>query len=87
MVYDPGSQGGGDRWLYYCDALGRRVLKQSEDGSQKNCFFYDGSSVVLEVVEENGTSQTRQYINGPGTDHVVTEIFSGTQQYRPLDGS
>jgi len=84
VVYDPGSQGGGDRWLYYYDALGRRVLKQSEDGSQKYYFFYDGNRVVLEVVEENSSSETREYISGPGTYEVTAEIFPAREKYRPL---
>ncbi len=69
-------------WLYYYDALGRRVLKKKADGSELHYFFYDYDRVVLEVIDRqvSGT-EVREYVYGNGIDEVLNEyIYEGTVQ-------
>ncbi len=55
------------------DAVGR--LFQSEKGSAKRRFLYDGSEIIAEMTTANVL--TKRYVRGPGADEVLVE-YDGT---------
>jgi RHS repeat-associated protein len=79
----------GPQWTYSYDALGRRVKKSS--ANEARYYFYDGSRLVLEVVEPSGQSAwVREYVNGRELDEVMMEWLpdgAGQREFWPLRDS
>ena len=72
-----------DSWRYRYDALGRRVKKLAEDGSETHWYFYDGERVILELVDDGEETFVRgEYVYGVGLDEVILEWLDdgGTEE-------
>lgn len=70
------------------DAFGRRFEKEVIDtlATTTTTYVYDGEDIVLQLVDDGATVDTRQYLHGPGIDEPLAQVQDGQNYFYHADG-